>query len=185
MQPAHRQRPGSDRPTRTTLTEFIEQVTGIRTGAGCEPPAGAGRRPAAALHRPAALLSRLKKGSEAAYEFLGHPSNPQVELSPIRLERTQLHIGDTLGFSADLTAVASAKQRANHVLSSPTKTGKRREKAYALKTTDAETGQTIALSKQHPLRSTATVTLLPGSCTLELHVNGRRFEPAEFQVTEG
>ncbi|MFI9311003.1 hypothetical protein [Streptomyces triculaminicus] len=132
-----------------------------------------------------ALRSRLKKGDTAAYDFLGYPSDPPVELSPIRLERTQLRLGETLAFTADLTASASTKVRVNYAISSPTRTGKYREKAYILKTTAAKAGQTIALSKQHLLRSTATMTLMPGKYTLEIHVNGRRSVPAEFHVTEG
>ncbi|MEU9167662.1 hypothetical protein AB0D34_07665 [Streptomyces sp. NPDC048420] len=132
-----------------------------------------------------ALRSRLKKGDTAAYEFLGYPSNPPAELSPIRLERTQLRLGETLVFAADLTASASTNLRVNYVLCSPTKTGKRREKAYVLKTTAAQAGQTITLGKQHLLRSTATVTLMPGEYTLEIHVNSRRSEPVAFHVTEG
>ncbi|WP_369228491.1 hypothetical protein AB5J52_48480 (plasmid) [Streptomyces sp. R39] len=131
-----------------------------------------------------ALRSRLKKGDTAAYEFLGYPSDPPAELSRIRLERTQLRLGDTLVFAADLTASALTNLRVNYVLSSPTATGKRREKAYVLKTTAARAGQTIMLGKQHPLRSTATVALVPGRYTLEIHVNGRRSEPVAFHVTE-
>ncbi|MGC5346999.1 hypothetical protein [Streptomyces sp. DT171] len=131
-----------------------------------------------------ALRSRLKKDDGAAYEFLGYPSDPPVELSPIRLDRTRLRLGETLGFAADLTAAASAKLRVNYVLSSPTKTGKRREKVYVLKTTEAKAGQTIELGKRHPLRSTATVALVPGAYTLLISVNGRRSAPAEFQVSE-
>lgn len=132
-----------------------------------------------------ALRARLKKGDDAAYEFLGYPSNPPVELSPIRLERPAVRLGDSLVFSADLTGLGSAKLRVNYVLSSSTRSGKRREKVYVLKTTEISAGQTVGLSKQHPLRSTASMTLIPGTFTLELHVNGRRFDPVEFEVVEG
>lgn len=132
-----------------------------------------------------ALRTRLKKGDETAYEFLGYPSNPPVELSPVRLERDKVTIGDALVFSADLTATAAAKLRVNYAISSPTKTGKRREKVYALKATEVDAGQTICLGKRHVLQSTATVTLMPGIFMLELSVNGRRFGPAEFEVVEG
>ncbi|WP_331732515.1 hypothetical protein OG613_48125 (plasmid) [Streptomyces sp. NBC_00015] len=129
-----------------------------------------------------ALRSRLKKGDDAAYGFLGYPSNPPVRLSLIRLEHTQVRIGDTLSFAADLTATAAVKLRVNYVISSPTKTAKRRVKEYLLKTTEVEAGRTIVLSKRHSLRSTATVALMPGSYTLELHVTGCRFDTEAFQV---
>ncbi|MFI6528236.1 hypothetical protein [Streptomyces uncialis] len=131
-----------------------------------------------------ALGTRLKKGDAAAYEFLGYPADPPVELSPLCLESSQLRIGERLVFAADLTATGAAKLRVNYVLSSPTKTGKRRVKAYVLKTTAVQAGQTIELSKQHALTSTSTVTLVPGTYTLEIQVNGRPSAPAEFHVAD-
>ncbi len=131
-----------------------------------------------------ALRSRLKKGDDVAYEFLGYPSDPPVELSPIRLDRSELRIGETLVFAADLTAQGDAKVRVNYVVDSPTKTGKRRQKVYVLKTTEIQAGQSIELGKRHVLKSTATVALVPGDYALEIHVNGRRSEPAAFRVTD-
>lgn len=131
-----------------------------------------------------ALATRLKKGDAAAYEFLGYPSDPPVTLSPVRLESSQLRIGDRLVFAADLTAAASTQLRVNYVLSSPTKTGKRRVKAYVLKATAVQAGQTLQLSKQHALKSTSTVTLVPGEYTLEIQINGRSSTPVAFTVAE-
>ncbi|WP_435058089.1 hypothetical protein [Streptomyces sp. bgisy060] len=131
-----------------------------------------------------ALSSRLKKGDAAAYEFLGYPSDPPIQLSPVRLESNQLRLGDRLVFAADLTAAATANLRVNYVISSPTKTGKRRVKAYVLKTTAIQTGQTIELGKEHTLKSTATVTLIPGTYAIEIQVNGRSSAPVEFTVVE-
>ncbi|MCQ1577108.1 hypothetical protein [Streptomyces parvus] len=131
-----------------------------------------------------ALASRLKKGDAAAYDFLGYPSDPPVELSPLRLESNHLRIGERLVFAVDLTATGAAKLRVNYMLSSPTRTGKRRVKAYVLKTTAVQAGQTIKLSKQHALTSTSTVTLAPGKYTLEIQVNGRPSAPAEFHVAD-
>ncbi|MFD4610054.1 hypothetical protein ACFWOT_18525 [Streptomyces sp. NPDC058440] len=131
-----------------------------------------------------ALATRLKKGDAAAYEFLGYPSHPPVELSPVRLENNQLRLGDRLVFAADMTAAASTKVRVNYVISSPTKTGKRRVKAYVLKTTTVQAGQTIELCKEHALKSTATVTLIPGTYAIEIQVNGRSSAPVEFTVVE-
>jgi hypothetical protein len=48
-----------------------------------------------------------------------------------------------------------------------------------------EAGQNLRLAKEHVLRSTAASTILPGTYTLELQVNSRRFAPAEFHVVEG
>ncbi|WP_331726159.1 hypothetical protein [Streptomyces sp. NBC_00470] len=131
-----------------------------------------------------ALATRLKKGDAAAYDFLGYPSDPPVTLSPVHLKSNQLRLGNQLVFTAELTAAAEANLRVNYVIYSPTKTGKRRVKAYVLKTTTVQAGQTIRLGKEHALKSTATVTLIPGTYAIEIQVNGRSSAPVEFTVVE-
>ncbi|WP_432156149.1 hypothetical protein [Streptomyces sp. bgisy153] len=132
-----------------------------------------------------ALRTRLKAGDAAAYEFLGFPADPPVQLSPVRLEHTELRDGDTLAFAVDLSASASARLRVSYVISSTTQTGKLRQKVYFLKEAVTETGQLLRLAKDHVVRSTATSTIRPGTYTLELQVNSRRFAPTEFHVVEG
>jgi len=131
-----------------------------------------------------ALRTRLKAGHPAAYEFLGYPSDPPVELSPIHLERTRLSDGDTLEFSVDLSTTSAANLRVNYVIASPSQRGARREKVYFLKTATAAAGQTLRLAKRHTVQSTSTSTLRPGAYTLTIQVNGRRFCHPEFQVVE-
>jgi 3-methyladenine DNA glycosylase AlkC len=131
-----------------------------------------------------ALRTRLKAGDTAAYEFLGYQTNPPVELSAIRLERTRLNDGDTLEFSVDLSATSAASLRVNYVIASPGQRGARREKVFFLKTATAAAGQTLRLAKRHALRSTSTSRLRPGTHAVAIQVNGRRFDEAEFQVVD-
>src|SRR5947207_12837379 len=51
-----------------------------------------------------ALKTKLKQGWPPAYEFLGYASDAPIEVSAVHLERTQLRPGETLVFSADLSA---------------------------------------------------------------------------------
>jgi len=45
-----------------------------------------------------ALKTKLKEGWPPAYQFLGYTSDASIEVSPVRLERNQLHAGETLVF---------------------------------------------------------------------------------------
>jgi hypothetical protein len=131
-----------------------------------------------------ALKSKLKQGWPPAYEFLGYASDAPVEVSAVSLERTELHPGETLVFSANLSTMAKAPLYVTYVISSTTQRGARREKVYFLSRTTAEPGQPLALTKKHHLRSTGTMAVRPGAYALEIQVNGRRAPAAQFQVLE-
>lgn len=131
-----------------------------------------------------ALRTRLKQGWPPAYAFLGYASDAPIEISPLALERTEFVDGDTLTFSATLTATASAALHVMYVISSTTPHGKPREKVYFLTRAVAEPGRSLPLAKSHALRSTATMKLAPGPHSIALQVNGRRFPAAQFQLVE-
>lgn len=129
-----------------------------------------------------ALRSRLKQGWPAAYEFLGYPSDAPIDVAPIHLECTELTEGDTLAFSADLTCTAPTQLHVTYVISSTTRQGRPHEKVYFLTKAAAAPGRPLQLTKRHPLRSTATTKITPGTYALGIQVNGRRFPPTPFQV---
>jgi 3-methyladenine DNA glycosylase AlkC len=131
-----------------------------------------------------ALKTRLKEGWPPAYEFLGYPSDPPVEVSPLRIQRTELHPGETLVFSTDLSARATVPLHVTYVISSATRRGARREKVYFLSRVTTKPGQLHALAKEHHLRSTGTAAVSPGAYALQIQINGRRSPAAEFQVVE-
>lgn len=129
-----------------------------------------------------ALRSKLKKGWPDAYAFLGYPHDAPVELTPLVLERTELVDGDVLSFSAALTATVAVPVHVMFVISSTTRTGKPREKVYFLNRNTVEPGRPLPLAKPHKLRSTSTTKITPGSYTLAIQVNGRRFPAVPFTV---
>ncbi len=129
-----------------------------------------------------ALRTRLKQGWPPAYEFLGYDPEAPVELSPIRLETSELTDGAELAFTADLTSSARVPLHVTYVISSNTQKGARSEKVFFLTRATAEAGQILPLAKQHRLRSTATTKITPGGYELQLQVNGRRFAAAHFEV---
>jgi 3-methyladenine DNA glycosylase AlkC len=129
-----------------------------------------------------ALKTLLKKGWAPAYEFLGFPTGTPIELSSIRLERTELNPGDELAFTADLSTRTSTPLHVAYVISSTTQHGARREKVYFLRRAVADPDQPLTVARTHVLRVTGTAAVHPGPHQLELQVNGRRFAPAEFRV---
>ncbi|MEV8038646.1 hypothetical protein [Streptomyces sp. NPDC086182] len=68
------------------------------------------------------------------------------------------------------------------VIATTGQNGQPREKVSFLRRATAEAGQELRLAKAHPLRSTARWKVSPGSYSLALQVNGRRFPSVAFAV---
>ncbi|MEU9599837.1 hypothetical protein AB0E06_23860 [Streptomyces sp. NPDC048109] len=129
-----------------------------------------------------ALRSRLKKGWPPAYGILGFAHDAPITLTPLALERTELREGDNLNFSAALIATTTAPVHVMIVITTTGQNGRPREKVSFLRRATAQPGKELQLSKAHPLRSTARWRVSPGSYSLALQVNGRRFPAVTFTV---
>ncbi|MEV6536870.1 hypothetical protein AB0M86_46200 [Streptomyces sp. NPDC051639] len=129
-----------------------------------------------------ALRNRLKEGWPPAYAILGYAHDAPIALTPLTLERTELRDGDTLNFSAALTATTTAPVHVMIVIATTGQNGQPREKVSFLRRATAEADQELRLAKAHPLRSTARWKVSPGSYCLALQVNGRRFPSVAFTV---
>lgn len=128
------------------------------------------------------LRNRLKEGWPPAYSLLGYAHDAPIALTPLILERTELRDGDTLNFSAGLTSTTTAPVHVMFVIATTGQSGRLREKVSFLRRATAEPGQELRLTKAHLLRSTARWQVEPGTYSLALQVNGRRFPRVAFTV---
>ncbi|MER7933000.1 MULTISPECIES: hypothetical protein [unclassified Streptomyces] len=131
-----------------------------------------------------ALSNRLKEGWPPAYALLGYAHEAPITLTPLVLERTELHAGDTLNFSAALTTTTTAPVHVMMVIATTGPGGRPREKVAFLRRATAEPGLQLRLAKAYPLRSTARWKVSPGSYFLGLQINGRRFPSVGFTVLD-
>ncbi|WP_405392192.1 hypothetical protein OG596_32835 [Streptomyces sp. NBC_01102] len=129
-----------------------------------------------------ALSNRLKEGRPPVYALLGYAHDAPVTLTPLVLERTELRAGDTLNFSAVLTATAPVHVMI--VIATTGPSGRPREKVAFVRRATVEPGHELRLAKAHPLRSTARWKVSPGSYSLALQINGRRFPAVAFTVLD-
>ncbi|WP_335983709.1 hypothetical protein [Streptomyces sp. CA2R106] len=97
---------------------------------------------------------------------------------------TEVRDGDALNFSAALTATAPAPIHVMLVLAATDSSGRPREKVSFLRRATAEPGRELRLAKSYPLRSTARWKVSPGSYSLALQINGRRFPAVAFTDSE-
>ncbi|MGV9318264.1 hypothetical protein [Streptomyces sp. NPDC003660] len=131
-----------------------------------------------------ALRNRLKEGWPPAYTLLGYAHDAPISLTSLLLERTELCNGDTLNFSATLTATATAPVHVMIVIATTGPSGRPREKVVFVRRTTVEPGQELRLAKGYSLRSTARWKVTSGSYAVALQVNGRRFPSVAFTVLD-
>ncbi|MGA5819949.1 DNA alkylation repair protein [Kitasatospora sp. NPDC094028] len=131
-----------------------------------------------------ALKLRLKAGWPPAYAILGYDPQAAVSVGPIRLDRTNYQLGDSLSFEAELSAPNDTPVHVMYVLTRSDPGTVARAKVSHLTRATAKAGAPLRLTKTHPLKSTGTAALVPGSYQLALQVNGRRHAPALLRITD-
>lgn len=130
-----------------------------------------------------ALKARLKAGWAPAYTLTGYDPQAAVSVTPLRLPHTEYRLGDGLSFEADLTASTDTPVHVMYVLTRTDPGTTAGEKVAHLTRATVKAGAPLRLAKTHPLRSTGTAALAPGSYHLALQVNGRRHPPALLRIT--
>ncbi|WP_405533790.1 hypothetical protein OG592_43170 (plasmid) [Streptomyces avidinii] len=129
-----------------------------------------------------AFKARLKDGWAPAYTLTGYDPQAAVSVSSLRLTHTEFRLGDGLAFEADLTASSDTPVHVMYVLTRTDPGTLAGEKVGHLTRATVKAGAPLHLAKTHPLRSTGTAALAPGSYHLALQVNGRRHPPAPFRI---
>ncbi|MEU9301925.1 hypothetical protein [Streptomyces sp. NPDC048269] len=128
-----------------------------------------------------ALKARLKAGWAPAYTLTGYDPQAAISVSPLRLPHSEFRLGDGLAFEADLTAPTDTPVHVMYVLTR-TDTPAAEKVAHLIRAT-VKASTPLHLAKTHPLRSTGTAALAPGSYHLALQVNGRRHPPTLLRIT--
>ncbi|MFE3901127.1 DNA alkylation repair protein [Streptomyces sp. NPDC059153] len=130
-----------------------------------------------------ALKARLKDGWAPAYTLTGYDPQAAVSVTPLRLTRTEYRLGDSLTFEADLTAPTDTPVHVMYVLTRTDPGATAKGKVAHLTRATVKAGTPLHLTKTHPLKSTGTAALAPGSYHLALQANGRRHPPALLRIT--
>ena len=133
-----------------------------------------------------ALRTLVKQGNPGAMRLLGYSTKPHVTVGPIAIETPVVPAGEALRFSIDVTATRAERLLIDYSIDFVRKNGSTRGKVFKLKKISLDPGESVVLSKNHPLRADATTyTLYSGTHGLTVMVNGRVIQEAVFDVTVG
>lgn len=130
-----------------------------------------------------ALRTLVKKGDSAALQFLGYRPKPKIEVNSFSLRQQAIRPGEAFEMDITLTASRTEALMIDYVVDFVKAGDKRSSKVHKLKQVTVASGQTITLSKRHPLRANATTyRLYPGTHHVTLQINGAPFGTQSFDL---
>ena len=133
------------------------------------------------------LRTLVKKGDAQAMELLGFSPHPSIEVGSIYLDSSEgaLRMGESLRFSAEVTARKNEKLLVDYEIDFVKKNGTTKAKVFKLRQIQMAKGEIATLEKTHRLKKDAsTFTLYPGTHKVSLKINGQLFPGTTFTLTE-
>jgi len=130
-----------------------------------------------------ACRSLIKEGHKGTLEALGYgPVKIAVDLD---LKTKKIRMGEPLEFSARLTSQAKTIQPLiiDYVLHHRKANGQTSPKVFKWKVAEIKPGQTLNLSKKHPIKPITTRVYYEGAQGVEVQVNGQSYGKAEFDLS--
>lgn len=130
-----------------------------------------------------ALRTLVKKGDTAALRFLGFHANPKITVDAFAIRKPTVRPGEAFEFDVTITASRKESLMVDYVVDFVKAGGKISPKVHKLKQVTIDSGQTLSLSKRHPLRANATTfKLYPGTHHITLQINGAAFGTQSFEL---
>jgi len=129
------------------------------------------------------LRTLVKKGDPGTLNFLGYPTNPNIEIKNAVIHTPELKINESLIFDFDIEASEDLSLIIDYTINYPMANGKRSDKVFKIKKLTLKKGQTVSLSKKHLFKIMTTKKLYSGAYGLALKINGRSIELGRFTLT--
>jgi 3-methyladenine DNA glycosylase AlkC len=130
-----------------------------------------------------ACRTLIKQGNSRALAAFGIKP-PQLEFGPLTVENPVVDFGGALEFSASIASTAGHPQALiiDYIVHFKKANGAQAGKVFKWKKLTLEKGQTLRLSRKHPIRPITTRKYYAGQQALSLRINGQDFGMAEFEL---
>lgn len=130
-----------------------------------------------------ALRTQIKAGNHEALNLLGYQHSANIDVSEFKILTSELKIGSTLAFSFSIHSHENTKLMIDYKLYFQSKNENQLPKVFKIKKVSMRKGETLSVTKKHPLKIMTTKKLYPGIHKLELQINGQLYEGGEFLLT--
>jgi 3-methyladenine DNA glycosylase AlkC len=132
-----------------------------------------------------AARTLVKQGNKEVLAVLGYDSKVKITVSKIKLNKPAVKIGEDINLSFEIKSKSKQAQNLviDYVIHHVKANGKLAPKVFKLTRKTLKAGETLQISKRHSFRPISTRKYYPGRHTLEIQVNGVRFEKMFFDLT--
>ena len=132
-----------------------------------------------------AMRSLIKSGRPDVFPLLGFTENPKLSIGHLELVKNQIKLGELLDFEVTITSKSNNKQRLaiDFAIHHQKANGQLSPKVFKWKETDLKPGETIQISKKHPMRKINTRKYYSGVHKVELIINGQEIKSLNFHLS--
>ena len=126
----------------------------------------------------------IKSGRPEVFPLLGFTADPEIVVSPLRLNPRMLKIGESLQFSCKINSKARKTQRLaiDFTIHYVKANGKTSAKIFKLCEKSLKPGETLRLAKSHSFLDRSTRRHFAGQHRIELVVNGNVHRVGKFEL---
>jgi 3-methyladenine DNA glycosylase AlkC len=130
-----------------------------------------------------ALRTLIKQGHPETMELLGYRTDPHVTVSAIKIANPSISAGESLDFSFAVTALRNESLIVDYRIDFVKANGSLSPKVFKAKKLELQRGESITITKRHPLRADATTyRLFPGTHRLTIQINGIATSSICFEI---
>ena len=120
-----------------------------------------------------ALRTLIKRGHVQALELIGFEPEADITVVSLMTSTPHVRVGESFRFSLTLRADRRANLLVDYVMTFAGDGRSTRQKVFKLKEVELDAGQSVTLTKAHPMRLMTTRRLYAGEHRLAVQVNGQ------------
>jgi 3-methyladenine DNA glycosylase AlkC len=131
-----------------------------------------------------ALRTLLKKGHPGALELLGFSSQPQISVTNISLEPTEISLGEEVIFSFEITSSGTEEQllMIDYQVDFMKANGTQAPKVFKLSQKKLGPGESLRIQRKHAIKPITTRKYYPGIQTFQPQINGNLFGKVDLTL---
>jgi 3-methyladenine DNA glycosylase AlkC len=128
------------------------------------------------------LRSLIKAGNTGALQLIGATANTKIKLSPLRISKPEVEIGDHLVFEFQIESCAKSRQKlvVDYIIHFRMANDKISPKVFKLKTMELTPNEKVLIQKRHSLKKITTRRYYKGEHFVEIQINGKAYAKSKW-----
>lgn len=129
------------------------------------------------------LRTLVKKGHKETLEFLGYSYSPNIAISNLSIENSNISIGDSIQFSFEINALKEEQLVIDFMIIYPTIKNRKSSKVFKIRKIILNKDNSVKISKKHAFKVMTTKKLHSGEHSLVIQINGKEYGREVFNLS--